>query len=211
MIVSDYIVNYIKEKGTKFVFGYPGGMVTYLMDSFDEIEGIKGMLLYHEQAAAFAACSYAQESHKLGVAYATSGPGATNLVTGIAHAFYESIPVLFITGQVNTNDSKGDLLIRQKGFQETDVVSITKSITKFSEYIGNPELIKYYLDKAYYYALSGRPGPVLLDIPIDVQRAEINPLELVGFKDVEEKKFNYGEILDCFFNELSSSKKPVII
>jgi acetolactate synthase-1/2/3 large subunit len=147
MLVAQYIAKFIKEKGTSQAFGYPGGMITFLMDAFEELTDFKSYSLYHEQSAAFAACAYSQSSNLLGVAYATSGPGVTNLVTGIAHAYYESIPILFITGQVNTKDSKGDLKIRQKGFQETDVVSLVSSITKYATYISSAEDIKFELEK----------------------------------------------------------------
>ena len=109
MNVSDCIVEYLISKGITDVFGYPGGMVTQLMDSFEHYsDRISAHVTYHEQGAAFAACGYAQTSGKPGVAYATSGPGATNLITGIANAYFDSIPAIFITGQVNSNESKGD-------------------------------------------------------------------------------------------------------
>ena len=109
MKVSDYIVEYLISKGIKHVFGYPGGMVTHLMESFSKYEDkIAAHVTYHEQGAAFAACGYAQETGNIGVAYATSGPGATNLITGICDAYFDSIPTLFITGQVNTNELKGE-------------------------------------------------------------------------------------------------------
>ena len=118
MKASDYIVEYLINKGITDVFGYPGGMVTHLMDSLGKKEDlIKTHITYHEQAAAFAACGYAQASEKVGVAFATSGPGATNLITGIGNAYFDSIPTIFITGQVNSFESKGDSAIRQKGFQ----------------------------------------------------------------------------------------------
>ena len=114
MKASDYIVEYLIGKGITDVFGYPGGMVTHLMDSFSKYQGqIAAHVTYHEQGAAFAACGYAQTSGKVGVAYATSGPGATNLITGICNAFFDSIPTLFITGQVNTFEAKNEMPVRQ--------------------------------------------------------------------------------------------------
>ena len=123
MKASDYIVEYLLRQNITDVFGYPGGMVTHLMDSLSKFP-IKSHVTYHEQGAAFAACGYAQTTGKVGVAYATSGPGATNLITGICNAYFDSIPTLFITGQVNTFEYKGELGVRQRGFQETDIVSI---------------------------------------------------------------------------------------
>lgn len=211
MIVADYIVQYLAEKGTNCAFGYPGGMVTYLMDAFDRHQHFTAYSLYHEQAAAFAACGYAQTSGHLGVAYATSGPGATNLITGICHAYFESVPTLFITGQVNTNEAKGSLNIRQKGFQETNIVDMVKQVTKYSAYIDRGEDIKYHLDQAFYYATSGRPGPVLLDIPIDIQRFELNIETLRNFTPPTETAIDYPEIVKIIKDNLKQAKKPVII
>ena len=176
MKVSDFIVEYLIEKGITDVFGYPGGMVTHLMESFSKYSGrISAHVTYHEQGAAFAACGYAQISGKPGVAYATSGPGATNLITGICNAFFDSIPAVFITGQVNTSESRGQYTVRQRGFQETDIVSMVEPVTKYAKYVESPDKIKYYLDNAFAAATSGRMGPVLLDIPMNVFRAEIIP------------------------------------
>lgn len=179
MKVSDYIVEYLIDKGVTDVFGYPGGMVTHLMESFSKYsDRITAHVNYHEQAAAFAACGYAQASGKLGVAYATSGPGATNLITGICDAFFDSIPTIFITGQVNTFESRGQYAVRQRGFQETDIVSMVAPITKYAKRVESAEKIRYYLDTAFTLATSGRMGPALLDIPMNVFRAEIEPDKL---------------------------------
>ena len=130
MKASDYIVKFLEDRITD-VFGYPGGMVTHLMDSFSRSK-IRSHVTYHEQGAAFAACGYAQTTGRTGVAFATSGPGATNLITGICNAYFDSIPTVFITGQVNTFEYKGDLAVRQRGFQETDIVSIVSPVTKYA-------------------------------------------------------------------------------
>ena len=181
MKLSDYIVEYLVKNNISDVFGYPGGMVTHLIDSFRKYSNsINAHVTYHEQAAAFAACGYAQSSGNVGVAYATSGPGATNLITGIANAYFDSIPVLFITGQVNTNESKGNLGVRQRGFQETDVIEIVKPITKGAYYVESADKIKYYLDLAFNTALEARKGPVLLDIPMNIFRTDVEPDTLVG-------------------------------
>ncbi len=175
MKVSDYIVQFLAEKGIKHVFGYPGGSVANLMDSLHRRETeITAHVVYHEQAAAFAACAYAQTTGQLGVAYATGGPGATNLITGIGHAFYDSIPVLFLTGNVNTHEAKHDRRLRQRAFQESDIISVVRPLTKFCAYVSKPEEICYYLQKACSIALEDRPGPVLLDLPMNVQRAQID-------------------------------------
>lgn len=209
MLVSDFIVDFLSKNGIEHAFGYPGGMVTYLMDSFARSEGIKAHVNYHEQGAAFAACGYASASGRTGVAYATSGPGATNLVTGIAEAYFDSVPVLFITGQVNTYESKGSMHLRQKGFQETDILSIVSPITKFSAAVNDENDILYMLEKAIYTANNGRKGPVLLDIPMNIQRQDIDHLMLRHFEVPKNNKSNvdFNEI----FKLINSSKRPCVI
>ena len=214
MKLSDYIVTFLIEKEITDVFGYPGGMVTHLMESFDKYKDcISAHVNYHEQGSAFCACGYAQTSNKPGVAYATSGPGATNLITGIANAYFDSIPCIFITGQVNTYESKGDLLVRQKGFQETDIVSIVKSITKYAVKIDDENNIKYELEKAFDICMSGRPGPVLIDIPMNIQRADIIPDDLKDYKPQkdEETSSYYEDMKDTMLEMINSSRRPVIL
>ncbi len=211
MKVSDFIVEYLISKGVTDVFGYPGGMVTHLMDSFSKYSSeITAHVSYHEQAAAFAACGYAQTSGKLGVAYATSGPGATNLITGICNAYFDSIPTLFITGQVNTFESKSDLPMRQRGFQETDIISMVKSVTKYCAYVDSVDKLVYHLDKAYESAFSGRRGPVLLDIPMNIFRSEID------FKPTKENasqttKPSNEKYIDFLKSAISSAKRPCFL
>lgn len=212
MIVSDYIIEFLIEKGIRDVFGYPGGMVTYLMESLDKYKDyINVHTNYHEQASSFSACGYAQTSRKPGVAYATSGPGATNMITGICNSFFDSIPTIFITGQVNTDDCMNGLSVRQKGFQETNIVSLVNNVTKYAVYVDDAEDIRYHLEKAYYLCLSGRPGPVLLDIPIDIQRTEVTPIKLkpyVPYENLElSDKHEYSIITDI----LKKAKRPCIL
>lgn len=195
MKVSDFIVEKLIGRGIQDVFGYPGGMVTHLMDSFDKYKDrIRMHLTYHEQGAAFAACGYAQTSGKIGVAYATSGPGATNLITGICNAYYDSIPTLFITGQVNTYEDKGERNIRQRGFQETDIISMVQSVTVFAEKVKDKHDIPYLLYRAMMEASTGRKGPALLDIPMNIMR-----------DDIDEAKFNFVYQLSNDFSATESS------
>lgn len=208
MKVSDYIVEFFIKKGITDVFGYPGGMVTHLMDSFSKYENqIKAHICYHEQAASFEACSYAQVSNKIGVAYATSGPGATNMVTGICNAYFDSVPVIFITGQVNTFESKKIHNVRQRGFQETDIVNMVKGVTKYSVYVESADKIEYYLENAYQIAISGRKGPVLLDIPMDVQRSEVCSKNYQCMFERENDKIDCSIIVE----KLNAAKKPCIL
>ncbi len=210
MTVSDYIVEYLISKNITDVFGYPGGMVTYFMDSLRKRSSeITSHLAYHEQGAAFAACGYAQASGRVGVAYATSGPGATNLVTGICNAYFDSIPTLFLTGQVNTFESRGRKNVRQCGFQETDIVSIVKPVAKYSAKIEKAEDIKYQLDYAFDTAVSGRKGPVLLDIPMDIFRTDIDPGMLKGYSPAFPETPS-GQ-MDLLAGMLCRSKKPLLL
>lgn len=210
MKVSDYIVEYLIAKNITDVFGYPGGMVTHFMDSLSKrSDRISAHLAYHEQGAAFAACGYAQASGKVGVAYATSGPGATNLITGICNAYFDSVPTLFITGQVNTFESKSEMNVRQRGFQETDIVSIVQPVTKYAVRIDNAEDVKYQLDYAFHTALSDRKGPVLLDIPMNIFRADIAPEELNDYSSVlQNNKFESSDVL---VDMLAHSRKPLLL
>ncbi len=178
MKLSDYVMDFLVENNVGHIFEVIGGAITHLVESTYNREDIACVVTHHEQAAAFAAEAYSRITSNIGVSMATSGPGATNLITGIGSAFFDSIPCLYITGQVNTYDYKFDKKIRQVGFQETDIVSIVKPITKYALLITDPESIKYQLQKAVFIAKSGRPGPVLIDIPMNIQKAQINPEEL---------------------------------
>lgn len=209
MKVSDYIALFLKEKGINVVFGYIGGMITHLVDSIDRNPNIQFIQTYHEQTAAIAAEGYALESGKFGVAICTSGPGVTNMMTGIADAYFGSIPVLYITGQVNTYEYKYDKPIRQQGFQETDVISIVSPIAKYAKLIDNAEDIRYELEKAIYLATTGRKGPVVIDLPMNISRAEIEPDNLSIFEPEPEcfSSFDFTEVI----NLLETAKNPMIL
>ena len=210
MKASDYIASFIQQHGVNIVYGYIGGMITHLVDSIASTQGMQFVQAYHEQSAAFAAEGYSIENGNLGVAISTSGPGATNMITGIADAWFGSIPVLYISGQVNSYEYKYDKPIRQQGFQETDIVSIVKPITKYAALIDNAANLRYELEKAVYMAQSGRRGPVLLDICMDVQRAEINPDELKSFVPEETKQESNYKISDIA-KLISSAKRPMFL
>lgn len=174
MKVSDYIVAFLERKGVTCVFELSGGMIAHLLDSFGKFKKIQVVSMHHEQGAAFAADAYGRMTGVPGVALATSGPGATNLLTGVGSCYFDSSPAVFITGQVNRHEQKGDRPIRQMGFQETDIVNIAGPITKAAWKIQTPEEIPKMLEHAFDLANEGRPGPVLLDVPMDVQRSEIS-------------------------------------
>ena len=213
MKVAEYIANYLEKMKIHHIFGVTGGVIVPIIDACSKKDELKFVCTAQEQGAAMAAEAYSRMNNNIGVALATSGPGATNLITGMGCAYFDSIPTLYITGQVSTLDSTYPGGPRQIGFQETDIVSIVKPITKFSHQITKAKDIKYYLDKAIYIAKSGRPGPVLLDIPMDVQLEEIDSHNLKSYSPEKEKidLLNLKEKIDEMKNLIENSKRPVLI
>src|SRR5574340_856288 len=153
----------LAKEGVEVIFGFPGGVVLPLYDTFPQYPQLKHILVRHEQGAAHAADGYARAGGKVGVCLATSGPGATNLVTGIATAYMDSVPIVALTGQVPRS------LIGNDAFQEADITGITQPITKHNYLVQNPEDIPRIVKEAFHIASTGRPGPVLIDLPKDVQ------------------------------------------
>jgi acetolactate synthase I/II/III large subunit len=170
---SDLIAHILFEHDVRYVFEVIGGMTTHMIDSLHRFHKIRVVSVHHEQAAAFAADAFARMTGIPGVAMATSGPGATNLLTGIGSCYFDSVPGVFITGQVNRHEQRGERPIRQLGFQETDIVAMAAPITKAAWRVHTAEELPRLLDDAFRLACAGRPGPVLLDIPMDVQRAAV--------------------------------------
>ena len=209
MKASDYIVSFFEQQGVNVVFGYIGGMITHIVDSLGQNKNMRYIQTYHEQTAAIAAEGYAIESGKLGVAICTSGPGVTNMMTGIADAFFGSIPVVFISGQVNTYEYKYDKPIRQQGFQEMEVVNVVKPITKYAVLLDKPENIRYELEKAVYIATHGRKGPVAIDLPMNISRAEIEPEQLRGYVPEEERPHSIP--IDEICNLIERAKRPIVL
>lgn len=213
--VSDYIAHYVSEQAIDKVFGYIGGAVAHLYDSLDKNGTVEIINTLHEQGAGFAAEGYARATGKTGVALATSGPGATNLITAIGSCFFDSVPTLFMTGQVNTYEYKYDAPVRQIGFQETDIVSIIKPITKYAVMIDDVSQVRYELEKAFFIAHHGRKGPVLIDIPMNIQRSEINVDEQNSFFESEEYKSlaqkSVVPSLDALVKIIQASKRPIVL
>ena len=209
MKASDFIIEELNKHNINIIFGYIGGMVAHLVDSIYKNPNVEMINTINEQGAGFAAEGYARAANQTSVAIATSGPGATNLITPIADCFFDSTPVLFITGQVNTYEYK-QYDIRQCGFQETNIVDIVKPITKYAKTITDANDLKYEIQKAFYIMNTGRKGPVLLDIPMDIQRLEINENSLKTFIPEQEKNiypFNISKINEL----LNNAKKPLIL
>lgn len=181
MKLSDYVIDHLARIGVSHLFGMSGGAAVHLFDSADRHPGMVPVFSQHEQSSAMSADGYARITGRLGVAVTTSGPGATNLLTGVCCSYYDSIPTLMLTGQVATHRLKGERAIRQFGFQETDVLSIFGTVTKYAVQIRDPASIRYHLEKACHLAFAGRPGSVLVDIPDDLQRAEVDPDGMEAF------------------------------
>ena len=217
MNLSDYILEFLRKKRVNNIFTITGGAICFLMDAFSRKNKMKYISVAHEQAAAMMADSYSRFGPNFAATMVTSGPGATNLLTGIACSWFDSIPSLHICGQVNRYElssfDKSTKKVRQVGFQETDIVSIAKPITKFSYQLKNENEIRYILEKAYHISQNGRPGPVLIDIPMDLQRKVINPKKLKSFKPKITKinKRKLSKQISEIISFLKKSKRPVII
>ena len=212
MKLSDYVASFFEKNNINDIFVLTGGCVVHIIDSIAANKKIQYIPVQHEQAGAMAADCYSRVSNNIGAVIATSGPGATNLLTGICCSYYDSIPVIAITGQVPTSQLKRNSKSRQIGFQETDVVSIFKSVTKYSKLIDKPKQIRYELEKALYIAKSGRPGPVLLDICDDIQRADIDPDKLRSFLPPEvPKKEQHLTLLKKISSLISNSNRPLLV
>lgn len=175
MKASDAVAKFLDAHKVNCCFELVGGMITHLLDSFAQSGRFTIISMHHEQSAAFAAEGVARQTmgNTLAVAMGTSGPGATNLITGIGSCWFDSVPCLFITGQVNTSELKGELSVRQQGFQELDIIPMVTSITKYAAQVTDPKMLLPELHRALSKAVSGRKGPVLIDLPNDIQRLEI--------------------------------------
>lgn len=226
MKLSDYVVAFLQKKGIRHFFGYQGTMIAHLVDSIERNPDTENHSSYNEQGAAFAACGYAQAKEECACAYATSGPGAVNLLSGVADAYYDSLPVIFLTGQLNTYEYSGIKGLRQQGFQETDIVAMAKPITKYAVQIRDAEDIVTELNKAYHIATTGRRGPVLIDLPMNIQRGEVeNPVYDMEFEEdvcgVEMEEavetasahilHGTDEAVRAICDELEQAKRPVIM
>lgn len=216
--VSDYIVSYFLSHGIDTCFSVTGGGAMHLNDSFGHHPKIKNIYNHHEQGSSIAAEGYARISNKPAIVCVTSGPGATNAITGVFGAWTDSIPMIIISGQMKRETilSSTPIDLRYLGFQECNILELVKSITKYSAQITNLNYLKYHLDNALVEATTGRKGPVWLDIPIDIQGSQIQGTTFFGNLDIEER-VNLNRIilnsnkLEIIFNELNLSKKPVLM
>ncbi len=185
--VSDYIAQFL-SKITDVVFVGQGGNIIHVLDSLGKRKDIKVIPSQNEQAASIAADAYSRFNSKIGVTAATSGPGMLNLMQGMACSFFDSIPTFHFSGAVVTNQLRKNKKIRQIGFQEMEVVDLVKPITKYAVLLKDKNKIRYELEKMLYFCKEGRPGPVLMDLPDDIQRSEIEPSNLKGYYPPKKKK-----------------------
>lgn len=212
MKLSDYIVEYFYSIGIRDYFGYQGTMIAHLVDSIGKEPNVNNHVCYNEQGGALAAVGYSKVSGKISCAYSTSGPGATNLITGIADAYYDSVPVVFITGQLNLYEYSDNKELRQQGFQETNIVKMVQPITKYAIQIKNADEIAYELEKAVYIANSGRKGPILIDLPMNIQRTDIDVEKLKHFKVCNnEECFDYNGLANKLIEKIEKSKRPILM
>ena len=213
--LSDYVFQFIASKGVKHVFLFPGGGAMHLVDSLGRCKEIEYICNHHEQACAIAAEAYARVTNNLGVALVTTGPGGTNAITGVAGAWLDSTPCLFISGQVKRDDLMGNIGVRQLGSQEIDIISLVKPITKYAITITDPADIRFHLEKAVYLAKSGRPGPVWIDIPLDVQAISIEPETLDSFDPkkiaVHVDKDSLVKQVSMVIDLINQAERPVIL
>lgn len=209
MRVADYVFKYLKEFGVGHVFMLSGGGIMYLVDALGRSE-IKYVCCHHEQAAAIAAQAYGMYDDHLGVCLITTGPGGTNALTGTGAAYMDSTPMLFISGQVKRSDFASLRGVRQFGAQENDIVSMAKPVTKYAVTVTAPEDVPYELEKCVYEATHGRKGPVWLDIPLDIQSAEIEPENLRHFVP-ENQEINTVQGIEDVIGLLKKSKRPLIL
>jgi acetolactate synthase I/II/III large subunit len=213
--LSDYVIRRVADLGVRHIFMLPGGGAMHLNDSVGRCPDIEFVCNLHEQASAIAAEAYARVTNNLGVALVTTGPGGTNAVTGVAGAWLDSTPCLFLSGQVKRADLKGNSGLRQLGVQEIDIVSIVSPITKYAVTITDPSRIRYEFDKAVYLAKEGRPGPVWLDIPLDIQAAAVEPTALEPFEPAPAPRQPHGHDLASkvadVIRRLNAAQRPVVL
>jgi len=216
MKLSDYVFDFVAETGTQHIFFLPGGGCMHLVDSLGRKSELQKTCCLHEQAAVIAAEAYSQYTNNLGVALVTTGPGATNAITGVAGAWIDSTPLLVISGQVKRSDMIGARGVRQMGVQEVDIAAIVRPITKYVVTVMKPRMIKYHLQKALYLATHGRKGPVWIDLPLDVQGSNIDEKTLPEFVPDDVV---YDELSDVELEKkaivtaemLSKAQRPVIL
>ena len=214
--LADYLVSFLEKEGVNNIFMISGGGNMHLVDAVGRARKLGYVTNHHEQACAIAAESYARVTKNIGACLVTTGPAGTNAITGILGGWLDSIPMICISGQEARERLITGTKLRQFGVQEINIVDIVKPMTKYAVLVDNPDDIRYHLEKAFYLAKSGRPGPCWLDIPLDVQSTLINPEDLPGFNPEDEGLTTYnnpdlkGLVLKSL-EMLKVAKRPVIL
>ena len=212
MKVSDLVVDFLESKGISHVFTISGGGCIHLTDSLGKAEKLKYICVHHEQSAAMAAEGYARLKQDVGACVITTGPGGTNTLTGVLGCWLDSVPTIFISGQVSLSQIAKGTGCRQIGDQEFDIVSTVKSMTKYATMITDKNDILYELEKAYDIAMSGRPGPVWIDIPLDIQGASVDVVGIKHYKEFVQPTLNIqSNDVDMFVSLIEESKKPLFV
>ena len=214
MRVADFVIKFLEEKKISTVFTVSGGGSIFLCDALYKSKRLNYVSCNHEQAVSFATESFSRVNSKPGAAIITTGPGGTNCTTGVACCWIDSVPSIFISGQVYLNQTIKNTGVRQVGVQEFDIISMVKSCTKYAVMIKDPNSIKYHLEKAYFLTNHKRPGPVWIDIPANIQNAQIDPRKLKGFSQNKNKKTLKNKNLDKKIKRVADmmikSKRPLI-
>lgn len=212
MKLSEFLVKYLYDKGVSHVFELSGGMIANFLEAFYKFKKIKVISMHHEQGVSFAVDGFSRTNKIPGIGFGTSGPGAINLLTGIGSCYFDSVPAIFITGQVNTHEQKGDRSIRQLGFQETDIASMAKPICKAVFVLESAVQFPKIIEEAFNLALSGRPGPILIDIPMNLQGHEISDENsIIKVENIDSKKKLDNNVWDILNDKISKSIKPLIL
>lgn len=213
MKLSDFVFQFLEKQGVNHVFTLTGGGIMHLVDSMGH-SNMKYVCCHHEQAAAIAAQAYSMYNERLSLCLVTTGPGGTNALTGAAAAYVDSTPVIYMTGQVKRSDFASLRGVRQFGSQENDIISMAKSVTKYAVLITEPEDILFEMEKCIYIANQGRKGPVWIDIPLDVQAAEIDVANLRRFHPTDSPQINEEQLdkaAEYTCELLKNAKRPVIL
>ncbi len=212
MKVTDYIVNCLADHGARHVFGLTGGAVVHLFDSAERSGRLRPIFHHHEQAAAFAAQTCARVTEKIGVCFITTGPGVTNALTGLAAAWLDSVPCIFISGQARVAHTTAGRRIRQLGTQQIDVVPLVQSMTKYAVMLTDANAVRYEMEKALHLATTGRPGPVWIDLPLDLQWADVKPESLPAFHAPASEVFApRADAVEICRAWLQSAQRPLVL
>lgn len=214
--IADWIAQYLVDQGIKYNFTVPGGGAMHLNVSFGHQEGLTNIFVQHEQSAAIAAEGYFRATNELPMVCCTTGPGGTNTLTGVLGAWLDSIPMLIISGQIRyaTTARAAGIPVRAMGDQEYDITPMVAHMTKYAEMIIDPKTVKYHIQKALYLAKTGRPGPVWLDVPLDIQGGYIDPEEFIEFNpqelEADQVPSVTEECIETVIEKIKKAKRPVL-